>query len=361
MIKNKKFLELFCFALIIVVFIIFGYCTYKSYSLKKGNNNKNVEINNFYNIDYLFNNNYLSIAKTISDFSSKDKDLYMYLDADNVLYIKFVSDKIDNDKSIEGLPKEKVNVYYNKIDDNNYEFIARTNSSDIYYVSILLDSNDKYSFKKVGESIKEVYVPTYDKQYVYVNINKKFYTNFVFVDNKKNIKYLDYQDGKYSIKDDFSKKKPYFNYVCADDLSIFCNDFMIYQAFNNEVIYNGRPLSFDNKKIYAKEMFSSFEVDNVSEVDFSSLNSNNFTKYKYLFTTYVVNEAGLLYKIDINNDAGDISVDCINRNSDKVKEIEYGYSKIEIIFNNGDKEIISKEKNKILITSTIYDRSQKNK
>ena len=124
-------------------------------------------------------------------------------------------------------------------------------------------------------------------------------------------------------------------------------------------MYNGRPLSFENKRIYAKEMFSSFEIDSVSEIDFTTLNSVNFSKYKYLFTTYVVDEAGFLYKIDINNDAGDISIDCINRNFEKVKNVEYGLSKIEIVFNNGDKEIISKDKNKLLVTSTLYDQQQK--
>ena len=361
MIKNKKFIEFFCFTLIIIVFIIFGYYTYKSYSGKKNGNNKSVEINNFYNIDYLFNNNYLSFAKTISDFSSKDKDLYMYLDADNVLYIKYVSEEKSKDKSIKGLPKEKLNVYYNKIEDNKYEFVAKTDSSDIYYVSVVLDNKKEVSFEKVGERVKEVYVPTYDKKYVYVNMNSNISTNFVFVDNKKNLKYLDYQENRYIIKDDFSMKKPYFDYVCADDLSTLCNDFIIYQSFNNELIYNGIPLSFNNKKIYVKDMFSSFELDNVSDVDFTTLNSVNFSKYKYLFTTYVVDEEGLLYKVDIDNDAGDISIDCINRNSEKVKTIDYGYSKIEIVFNNGDREIISKDKNKILITSTLYDKSQKNK
>lgn len=353
MVKNEKKTGYIWFILIIIIFIVFGYYIYKSYTSKVEDNNESVKINDFYNIDYLFNNGYLTSAKTIQNL---DKSIDMSLDSENNLNINAEYSSKKYSKTISGLDTKKYTIYYDRLSDTEYELIAQSDDGNsVYYTSFnIVNSNDSTTFEKIEEKIKSVYVPSYDKSNVYININNDFHTNFVLVDSKKQLKYIDYKDNKYTFESNFKEKKPYFDYVCADDLSLLCNDLIIYKSFNDELVYNNEKLKLDDKVIYVRDMFSSFEIKSNDEIDFSLINKSNLNKYDYLFTTYIVDEQGLLYKLDITKEGQNI--ECINKNSDKVKELDYDESKISIVFINGEKETVTKDKNKILVTSTMYDK-----
>ena len=90
---KKKLVEIILFILVTVLFITIGYYIYQSYVSQKQEQNKNVEIDNYYSEEYLFNNDYIKVANTISDFSEEEKEVYMYLDAENILYIKYTNEK----------------------------------------------------------------------------------------------------------------------------------------------------------------------------------------------------------------------------------------------------------------------------
>lgn len=355
MIKKGKLKEFIFILVIVTIFGFFGYYTYKSYSNKVKDSDESVKINDFYNIDYLFNNNYLESAKEIGDLSSDD--LYMYLDADNVLYVKSTEEAVDVEETIKGLGTGKYTIYYNLLFDGKYELAAKDENNSVYYVSFdINDNSNEGSFVKIADKIKGVYHSTYDKDYIFINKNKDFVTNFVFVDKSKQLNYLDYSGDEYTLKSNFKEKKTYFDYVCASDKSDLCNNLIVYKTFNDEIVYNNKVLKIDDKVVYAKDMFSSFEIKSDDDIDIGELNYSDLKKYEYLFVTYIIDEKGLLYKLDISND--DTSFECINKTSDKVKQIDYGTSRITIVFNNGDEEVISKEKNKVLSTSTMHDRTK---
>ena len=356
----NKYRKLFgsMFALLIIVsFILIGYYIYESYLNKKEANNDDVKIDNFYNIDYLFNNNYLNLSKGIDDFSEKSKKIYMYLDADNVLYIKYTSEEILNKKVID-LPKDKLTVYYSDLGNNYYEFVAKTDNGDIYYVSLNLESSKDYSFVKVGSNIKNVYVPSYDKGPVFVNKTDLITTNFIFLDNDGVLKYLDFSNNKYVLKNDLSSVKPFFDYVCASDTSDICNDIMIYKTFDNELVYDGNTITdVDGKRIFISDMFSYFEIFNSSKLDFNSINSSNLKKYKYLFTTYAISNEGIIYKLEIDStNKSEVRINQYSTN--KVKQLNYvSKDKVQIVYDNGTIDLVESSDSSYLITSTLYDRN----
>ena len=355
--KHGKLLGSMFVLFVFTFFIVIGYNIYESYSSKKDANNDDVKINNFYDIEYLFNNGYLNIANSINDFSDKGKKIYMYLDADNVLYIKYTSEDILN-KKVNDLPKEKLTVYYNNLDNNNYEFVAKTDNGDIYYTSFNLESSEDYSFVKVGSNIKNVYVPSYDKSPVFVNKTDLIITDFIFLDNNDNLRYLDFLDNKYVLKNDLSSIKPYFDYVYASDNSDICNDVIIYKTFDNELVYNGKTITEANgNRIFIDDMFSCFEIFDSSKIDFSSINSSDLKNYKYLFTTYAVSNKGIIYKLEIDStNKSEVRVDMYSVN--EVKQINYiNKDKVQIVYGDGKIDVIESHDNMDLITSTLYDRS----
>lgn len=348
--KRKRY-ETFCVILVIVSFLIIGFYTYTSYSNKKYSND--TKINNFYNADYLFNSGFLEVSKTIDDFSSKDKNIYIYLDASNVMYIKCVDNK--DSINISGLPQGKITVYYNNLYDDYYEFLAKSENGDVYYLYIDLSKKQNYKFVLIGNNIKNVYVPSYDKKMVFVNKTNRFITNFVLLDDDKNIKYIDY-DEDYVLKNDLNKKKPYFDYVCAVDNSLLCNEMMVYITFNNEIIYKNNVLKdLSGNVIYVRDMFSTFEILSNENVDLTKISFSDLRKYDYIFELYVVDKSEVLHKITLSND--DIKV---NDFSSKVKQVQYNGSVLEIIFDNNKYEKIKNSSNKLIGTSTIYDKNSKN-
>lgn len=356
--KNNKFITFVFSVFIIIAFIIIGYRIYESYDSQKKANNKNVEINNYYSVDYLFNNGFIKNANTISDFSNEGKDLYMYLDAENVFYIKSSSNDKKVDKQVTGLPKTKTVVYYNNLYDDYYEFVAKTDN-DIYYTCInITDNNDRY-FTKVGSNIKNVYIPAYDKQSVYVNQNNSIITNFIFLDENRNFKYLSSENNNYVLKDDLESKKPFYDYVCASSESSICNDLMIYQTFKNEVSssFMKDVLKEEEKPVEVKDMFSIFEIKSDNNIDMKTLKGQDLQKYDFVFDTYVIDINNNCYKIEITSKVYKEKQNAIVTKLDyKVKEIKYNDNSFEIIYDGIKRDIITKDKNKILTTSTIYDK-----
>ena len=355
--KNRKLFGSMFVLFVLIFFVLIGYYTYESYLSKKDTNNDDVKINNFYNIEYLFNNNYLNLAKGIDDFSDNSKKVYMYLDADNVFYIKYTDESILN-KKVTGLPKDKLTVYYSDISNNYYEFIAKTDKGDIYYVSLNLESNKDYSFVKVGSNIKNIYVPSYDKRPVFLNQTDSITTNFVFLDNDGVLRYLDFVGNKYVLKNDLSSVKPYFDYVCASDNSDICNDIIIYKTFDNELVYNGNTITdASGNRIFVSDMFSRFEIIDSSKINFDSIDSSSLKKYKYLFTTYAISNEGIVYKLEIDSaNRSEVKVSVYSTN--KVKQFNYvSKDKVQIVYNDDKIDVIESNDNSDLITSTLYDRS----
>lgn len=297
----------------------------------------------------------------------------MYLDKENTLYVKCTNGKTILNKRVTELPDGNITVYYNNLYDDYYEFAALLESKELYYVAFNINSKSNYKFKKVGEDITSVYVPTYDKNEVFVNRNNRFVTNFIFIEGDNNLDYLSYKNKEYSLNNSLQEVKPYFDYVCASDNFKICNDIMIYQTFEKKLVYGYSGNTIKNEfgeEIIVKDMFSIFEVNtkkdvNLDEISFRTLNK----KYDYLFTVYVVSEEGVLYKLEINNNVmkkeGNISA--LTASDKKVKQLNYEekdgeIGKIHIIYNDGKEEVILFSRNKSIITSTVYDKEKlKNK
>ena len=357
---NRKALEKLCILLVITLFIVIGYYTYKSYEDKKDSKDSDVEINNFYNVDYLFNNSYIDTPKTIEDFASKEGGIYIYLDASNTMYIKYTN-KENYSKRITGLSKEKSTVYYNHLYDDYYEFLSITEKGNVYYAFVnLLDSNDE-EFKMIGDNIDNVYIPMYDKKGIYINENDKFATKYILYDNDKNLKYIDKKfKNKYVLKSNLESKKPCFDYICADINSYMCNKFMIYISFKNELIYDKNKLkNGNNETIYIKDIFSSYEIKSKDTIDLENLNQKKLKKYNYVFSSYIIDTNQMAYQFDITNKGE--SMIPLNSEENKVKEYIYeSGKKLLITFEDGTKKEIKINKNKIITTSTIYDRNEHN-
>ena len=350
---NKKVLEKLYIILIITVFIVIGYYTYKSYEDKKSSNDTTVELNNFYNVDYLFNNSYIDVPKTIEDFSSIEGKIHITLDTNNVMNIEYEN----NSKKVLGLPEEKVTVYYNYLYDNYYEFIGKIEKGNVYYVFLDIENIDDEEFKLIGNNINKIYIPINDKNGVYINKKDDFATKYILYDDE-NLKYIDIGfKNKYVLKSHIEQKKPYFDYICADINSYLCNKFMIYISFNNELVYNKERLTNNNNEtIYVKDIFSSFEVKS-KDNNIKTLNKKNLKKYNYTYSSYIIDINQMAYQFDITNKGERL----IPLNSDENKVKEYVYEpgkKLLIIFEDDTEKEIKTSKNRVIITSTIYDRNE---
>lgn len=367
--KNKKMIEWCAIFLIVITFIVIGYYTYQSYSKQKEEKSDVVKVDNYYNPDYLFNNDYIKIPNTIKDFANKEKEVYMYLDAENNLYIKFTNEKTSYNKHITNLPKEKVTVYYNNLYDNYYEFVALTESKNLYYTSLDLNSKKDASFSQIGKQINSVYVPSYDKNMVYVNKKGNLITNFIFSDSNNNLNYLDYEKGEYILKEGIEKVKPYFNYICASDNSSLCNDIMLYQTFEDKLIFSYNDKIIKNElqeEIIVKDMFATLKINSEKEVDLDKISFNNLNKkYDYLFTVYIIDEKDNYYKLEINKKV--LKEKQENRalisSEKKVKQLIFDDErdkpkKVHIVYMDGKEEQITENTNMKIITSTTYDKNK---
>lgn len=355
--------------LIIMSFVVMGYYTYQSYSNQKQKSSEVIKIDNYYNPDYLFNNDYIKLANSIDNFNDETKEIYMYLDKDNTFYIKYTSGNISYNKHITNLPKGKLSVYYNNLYDDYYELVAVSDKKDLYYVVFNLKSKKNYTFYKMNEKVNSVYVPSYDKKNVYLNKKGKFVTNFIFSDSNNNLKYLDYEKNKYYLKDDFEGVKPYFDYICASESFSVCNNIMIYQTFENKLVYkfNNKVVKNESgEEIIAKDMFATFEIDSKKQVDLDNISFNKLNrKYDYRFIVYVVDKEDNFYKLELNKKMlkEKQEIRAFSSSDKKVKQIvidsKNDKSKdVHVIYIDGEETKITEDLNKKIITSTIYDKNK---
>lgn len=96
--NNSKFIERLLILIVIIVFISLGFITYQRY---KNNNDDEQIINNYYNLEFLFNNGYVRLANTIDSFNNDEVSFTLN---DNTLVIE----SEDTEKVISGLPNNNL-------------------------------------------------------------------------------------------------------------------------------------------------------------------------------------------------------------------------------------------------------------
>lgn len=357
---NKKIIETISFLCIIIIFIIIGYYTYQSYIDKRASDD-DAKINNFYNVEYLFNSGYITVPNTIDDFGNKDAEIYIYLDADNTMYIKYKDNEKKN-KKVTGLSNEDITIYYNHLYEDYYEFLGKTKDNKVYYSYVDINDAKDNKFSLLGSMIDKVYIPVYDKKQVYINHNNYFSTNYILLDTDGNLKYIDYvKSNKYLLKNDIILKKPYFDYICASSNSLLCNYITLYITFNNELVYDGEMIkNKDGDIIYVNDAFSTFEFTSDKKINNNNISKELLKKYKFSFITYAIDDKKDLYKITILNNKLDLEK--LTSDSNKVKEYVYekDNSKLTIVFDDGTMQIVEGNENRELLTSTIYDKNSNN-
>ena len=360
--KSKKFVEFICFLLIICAFVVIGYYTYESYANKKKDNTIETKVDNYYNIEYLFNNSYVKTSEEITNFKDEKNDVYMYLDKNNTLYVKYTNKNNIYNKHITGLPSGNITVYYNNLNDNIYELSALTKKGDLYYAYINIANKKDYKFEKIASNIDSVYSPIYDKKYVYIRKSNGFKTNFIYLDNNNKLKYINKEDD-YELLDNLKDVKPYFDYVCIGNK--LCDKVMIYQNFEKKLVasYNDKIIKNDkNEDITVKEMFGVLEVKKNKKVDFTKLTYKKLKKYDYLFKVYIVDKNDKIYTLDINNNLIKTKEEnkALPLSIKKVKQLKYegDISKVDIIYTDGSSEKVEQGNNKIIISSTVYDKDK---
>lgn len=366
--KRKKIIEKILITMVIVLFVIFGFFIYQRYTEDVSLEKQEVVIDNYYNSEYLFNNNYIKIASTIDDFNNNSKDIYMYLDAENVFHIKDKNDLKKLNFEVKGLPKGDVKVYYNNLGNNCYEF-AGLLEKDLYYTNFCLDNKRIYVFEKISTTTKEVYVPVTDKNGIYTINNDDITSDFV-IDVANEMKYISFKDNILGLYNNAEDVRPYFDYICFDENTLMCDETLYYITFDKELVIN-----YDIKNVIENDIgdnliiqdtFGIFEIFEDKKVDLSDKNYKSFSnKYEYLFKLYVLDKDNNLYTIDMNNNSvkNKSKVVAISASNEKVKSISYekdGNEKVKsvtLVYVNGKSEQLTSNVNKYIMTSTIYDKT----
>lgn len=355
--KNKKrFIEALLIFIVIVIFVIFGFIVYKRYVTSDV---KEEAINNYYNLEFLFNNGYVKLANTIDSFNNDEIDFSL---KNNNLVIK----KNSKERIISGLPNNNLKMYFNHLNNDCYEF-AGLDNNDLYYVNFCLNDKKDKKFEKISTNVKEIYVPSISKGDTYV-VEDDLISNFIVITTLNEVKYISYDDNVLGIYNNIENVMPYFDYVCASDNLKICNDLIVYLTFDRQLVlgydFNTLIKNDIGEDLVVQDMFGIFETDvdikNLDDLDFNKFNK----KYEYLFTIYVLDKNNDLYTIQMNNKSimNKSSLVAINASKEKVRNIEYKKNKdnkvnsIVISFVKGDPLEIKGNNNLDIITSTIYDR-----
>ena len=347
--KTRKVL----IVIISIILILFGIIIYLRYT-KSPDVEKEVIMDNYYNSEFLFNNNYLKLADLVSDSRKINKDLDIH-GANNVLYINLLTSSTE----INGLPSNAT-VYFNHLENDCYEFAA-LKGNDLYYAKTCLTDKNKKTFEKISTIAKDVYVPNIYKKGIYVTENPT--SNFIINTTLKELKYISYKEKTLGLYNDISKINPYFDYVCASSNASVCKKMMVYVSFENELYFNNQKIKTnDNKDLLVNDLFGVLTVDTKDNIIIDSLDYDKLNKYNYIFKVYALSKDNYLYEIEIKKgiDEGNITGKKIL--NDKIKLIDYKKDKNSninaIIVTDINGKIISfvqSSKNSIN-TSTIYDR-----
>ena len=290
--KNKKLIEILSITLIIIVLIGIGYLIYNSYRIKKEQHKQETVIDNYYNAEYLFNNSYIKEPSKVIDLNNEEKDLYMNIDKFNNLYIKYKEENNVYEKHIKSPANETLTMYYNNLNDYIYEFLALTKKGNIFYVKINLKDDQEYEFTEVSSNIKDIYVPAYDKKYVYINEEKDIKTNFIIQTKDNKLMYIS-KNENYILKDNLKEKKPYFDYICVD-MSKLCNNTIMYKTFKDNLIYNNKIITNEkDQEIIVKNIFASIELKDESKEKLQSITIKKFRKKDFISDIKIDENFGL--------------------------------------------------------------------
>lgn len=368
-VNNKKNnIEKFIIIIVILLFVLLGIVIYQRYNEDVKEETEEVIVDNYYTTEYLFNNDYVKIANTISDFNDKNFDLYMYLDGENIFHIKNKNSLEINNIIVGGLPKGDIKLYYNYLGDNCYEF-AGLLETDLYYVNLCLYDNKNFSFEKISTSATEVYVPSVSELGIFVIDNKDIKSNFIINTTSNKMKYISMEDSILGLYNNIEEVKPYFNYICFDKNSSICRSTMYYITFDNELVLNynvENPIKTDvGDELIVQDLFGIFEINSEKEVNYENITYNDFCKkYDYSLKLYVLDRENNLYTIDMNDNSvkNQSHVVAISASSEKIKEITYHDNKIGeidnilMLYESGKSEELIRDVNKYIVTSTISNK-----
>lgn len=362
---KKKNIEKVLIFVVAVLFILLGFVIYQRYTTDVKEEKEEVIVDNYYNVEYLFNNDYIKIADTIEDFNNKNLDLYMYLDGENTFYIKNKNSLKETNITVTGLPNKDIKLYYNYLGNNCYEF-AGLLDSDLYYTNFCLDSNKTFSFEKISTTAKEVYIPSVSKPGIFVIDSEKITSNFIINTNSNKMKYISSEDNILGLYNDVETVKPYFNYICFDKNSSICQKTMYYITFDNELVLNynvEKVIKTDiGEDLIVQDIFGIFEINSKKKVDLENTSYKSFSnKYEYILKLYVLDKENNFYTIEMNNNSvkNQSVVVAISASSEKIKEITYHENKtreidnILMLYENGKNEKLTIDVNKYIVTSTI--------
>ena len=313
---KKKFKGIILVIIVITIFISLGFIIIKRYDNKESNE----IINNYYTVEYLFNNGYIEKPNDITLINQKSNNIYAYLDKDNILYIKDISNNYNN--NVNGLPKESIEVYYNKITEKTYELIAKQDSK-LYYTVIDLSKKETHNFEKISNNITEIYSIE----------NNNLSSNFLIQTTDSKLKTIILNNNNYTLSEDIEKVYPYFDYICFNQNEKECNNTKIYITFDKKLVVNNKYLiDKKNKEIIIKDIFGV-----VNKKD------NKNYEYKYFITD--TNDNIYILENNVLEYYNEKKVVTINYNNDEINK------EIYLIYKDGSSEKITTE---YVAMSTLY-------
>ena len=335
--NNKKYIFL-----IIIMIIIIGSVIFKIYSSNfKQNillNSANVTINEneFYKIDNLLKNNYLTrITTEESGFSQSN--IAIKIDDEKVYVLDNLIAEDNKNEFIlaQGIQEKPKYVYVSNVESPlTSQFIVLCQDGSLYYANSTKNNNKIVvsKFNKIQNNVKNIYEFYTNK---YIEYPYKDLT--IYIENNKN-DLISLKNGKIStsFKEDFPNPDIICGWNIYDEL---CTG--IYISVDRKLFKdNTKEIKYKNKSFNIKEIFSNSKYYSNGELE--------QTIY------YVINEDNNIYTITEDENANIISVQKYNN----LKVTSYKYNKannsIIVEYKNGEKEGFGVE-----YLSTLYYRYNK--
>lgn len=303
---------------ILVFFILLGILVYFRY-IKSTEENNEVKVNNFYNSEYLFNNNYIKEADTIEKLPSilkKDKD-------------KILIDYLSKKNEVIDLPSAAKDIYFSKLSEECFEF-ATIVKSDLYYANVCISDKNNNNFKKINNNAKSIYTLNTLMDGEYINTNPN--TNFIIDAKDGNLKYIGIKDNTLGLYNNIEEKMPYFDYICANNTLSICNSLKVFITFQNELAFNDNIIKDDNDRVIkVEDLFSSFSTSDTKQLDIENITYDRLNKNNYKFDIYVLDKKSYLYILSIDNSSFKKAPVIKKVNSKKIKIIDYEKDENDII------------------------------
>lgn len=334
--------------IVLIFFIVLGTIVYLRY-IKNTEVGNEIKVNNFYNSEYLFNNNYIKEAEKIE---KENNIIKRNKDSITIDYLGKQNEVID-------LPSSAKNIYYSKLTEGCFE-LATIVKNNLYYASACVSDKNNNSFKKISNSTKSIYVLTTLLNKDYINTNPN--TNFI-IDTKDNLKYISYHNNTYGLFNNIEEKRPYLDYICANNTMSICNTLKVYITFQNELVFNNNLIKDENDKVLKiVDLFSTFSTSDTKSMDIESITYEKLNKNKYKFDIYLLDKNNYLYLLSIDNKSFKYLPVIKKVNNKKIKIIDYGkdkdgsINKVTITDIDGKVTNIFKTKYNTINLSTISER-----